>query len=78
MVRLEQGDYQAGEGNSRAVERVDELGLAALFLEADLAAPGLEVEEIAARADLEPALLGRSPQLDVVALGVREAHLARA
>ena len=60
-----------------AVEGVDELGLGArLGPVADGHPAGLVVPEVRARADLEPALDARRPDLEVVLAGLDEAHVA--
>ena len=73
---FQKGDHETRQGHARAVERVDELRLAVRVLEAAVQAAGLVVGEAAARADLQPLLLAGRPELEVVALGGREAHVA--
>ena len=67
LVGLEDRRDDPGQGQARAVERVDELRLGArLGPVADRHPAGLEVAEVRARADLEPALHARRPDLEVV------------
>ena len=69
----------AGQREARPVERVDELRLRArLGPVADRHPPRLVVAEVRARADLQPALHARRPDLEVVLLRLDEAHLAGA
>src|SRR3954468_23437874 len=79
LVHLEDRRDDPGQREARPVERVDELRLRALLGPvADRHAPRLVVAEVGARADLEPALDARRPDLEVVLLALHEAHLARA
>ena len=75
MLLKERND-EARQGDARAIERVDELCLAVRILEAAVETTRLIVCEAAARANFKPLLLAGSPELEVVALRGREAHVA--
>src|SRR5919197_798574 len=76
---LENRHDRSSDGETAAVERRGEPRLLARRrAETDLRAPGLEVAECRARADLAIAVLARKPDLQVVRLLRREAEIRRA
>src|SRR5574344_2159098 len=70
-VLLEKSDDETRKGPARAGQAVDELRLAVRILEAAVETARLVVGEAGAARHLEPLLLARRPELDVVALGGR-------
>src|SRR5258705_13806290 len=68
LAVLEDGDDDAREGEAAAVESMDVFDLAVLVAKAAFHAPRLEVGEVAAAADLEPAVDAGGPRLEVVGL----------
>src|SRR4029079_11771064 len=77
LVGLEDRGDDPGEGQTGAVQRVDQLRLASrLGPPADRHPSRLVVAEVRARADLEPLLDAGRPDLEVVLLRLDEAHLA--
>ena len=78
LVVLEDRGDDPRQREPGAVERVDELRLGArLGAVADRHPARLVVAEVRARADLEPALDARRPDLEVVLLALDEAHARR-
>ena len=75
---FEKSHHEAREGDAGAVERVDEFRLAVRVAEAAVETPRLVVGEARARGHLEPLLLARRPEFEIVALRRRKAHVARA
>src|SRR6516225_8866759 len=79
LIVLQYRDQRASDGESRAIQRVHRLGLAALGVAPTcLQAPCLESLEVAARGDLAIALLRRQPGLEVVGHRAAEADIAGA
>src|SRR5450759_3726261 len=67
LVILQHGDDDPRQGEARTVEGVHEFGPGArLGAEADVGAARLEVHEVAARANLQPLLNARRPDLNIV------------
>ena len=76
LVVLEDGDHGPWQGETGSVQGVDELALeVGLGPVLDPGPPGLEIREVAARGCLEPRILSGRVELQVVALGAREAHV---
>ena len=78
LVVLQQGSYNAGQSQSRAVQSVAQFGLLLGSAVTALQAVGLIIVEVADRADLQSALLGLAIYLEVEAGGGSEAHIASA
>src|SRR5216684_4922938 len=76
LVVLEDGHDSAADGQAGTVEGVNVARLLLRCAVADVGAPGLEVEEVRAGADLAIGLLPRQPHFQVVGLGRGEAHVA--
>ena len=77
-VVLEERDEHTRGGNTGVVERVGEVILAVLALDADVQAACLRVAEIRAGADLKILLLARAPRLDVAGLDLQIGEIAGA
>src|SRR5687768_17949581 len=78
LVVLEETGDRAREREPRAVECVHETWLLTLGAAVpDVGTPGLKIEEVAARRDLEPGAHAGRPRLEVVRLGAREARIPR-
>ncbi len=79
LVIFEHGDQGARHAQSRAVQRMDEAGLAAVRgTVLDIGPARLEVGIIRHRGDLQPLLLSRRPDLDIVRHGCAETNIAGA
>src|SRR5690348_11854264 len=79
LIVLEDGDQGAPDREARAVQRVNEArALLARLAPARLHAPRLELAAVRAARDLAIGILARQPDLDVVGLLRREAHVAGA
>src|SRR5262245_18614705 len=79
LIVLEDGDQGAPDREARAVQGVHEArALLARLAAARLNAPRLELAAIRATGDLAIGVLARQPDLDVVGLLRREAHVAGA
>src|SRR5712692_3893352 len=77
LVVLHDRHPGAADGEAAAVERVDEVGLAAgVRAIADIHPPRLEGFEVAARGDLIELIQPRQPHFDVVGLAARETEAA--
>src|SRR5262245_10763152 len=76
LIVLQDGDQGPPHGETRTVERVRVLRLPLrLRAVADVGAPRLEVLAVGARGDLPVRVLAGQPDLEVVGLGRREAHV---
>src|SRR5581483_8770581 len=81
LVVLENRNYRAADREARSVQRVNEFGLAragGAGAELDVGAARLERLGVAARRDLAEPVAARQPDLDVVGLRGREAHISGA
>ena len=78
QVVLEERDEHTRRGDAGVVERVGEIILAVLALDADVQAAGLRIAEVRAGADLKVLLLARAPGLDVTGLDLQVGKVAGA
>ncbi len=79
MVVFEDGEVRAADGETGAVEGVDELGFfGAGGLVLDVGAAGLEGLEVGAGGDFAEGVLAGDPDFEVVGFGGGEAHVAGA
>ena len=77
-VILKERDEHTRRGDAGVVERVGEVILAVLALDADVQAACLRVAEVRAGADLKILLLARAPRLDVAGLDLQVGEVAGA
>src|SRR5690606_22628654 len=78
LIVFENGDQRAADGEARAVQRVDELGLAFFVAEARVHAARLEIAAVRDRADLAVLALAWEPDLEVIGFARAETHVASA
>src|SRR3954466_10281504 len=78
LMRFHQRDKEPGQRGAAAVQHVRELLFPLLGLEAQVHSASLKVLAVRAARHFKVAALARSPDLDVVSLGAREAHVAGA
>ena len=79
LIVLQDGDQRATDGESRAVEGVNERRLRFRVAAVANSAPsGLEIGAIRTRADLAVELLSREPHFEIIRLGSVESDIARA
>ena len=74
LAVFKDGGNGAARGQAGAVERVQERGLAALGLEADIGPAGLKVRAIGAGRNFAEGFLRGQPHFHIIGLGGAEAH----